>query len=314
MPFWIKEQRFVGNDSDNSLKGLVSLTNIPDLLQFLSLSGKQGVLKLHGNSMKVDGVVRIEDGILCHVSTARYTGLRALREIISLEDGSFMFTPGESSLDSNLDMPVQFAVMEAVRLNDEEGNGASVRRKEPAEGFDLFALGDDDINWDEDAFSLDEPPLAPKTITTGEASALPETKTASTPNIERNDTAQERSVHMPRRDSTEILSDLLKVPGVDAVVVSGRDGFIIESAGSSSRISIDDLGATIALTINGIEDMGSELEVGRFGDLFIEYGKAVILCKPIGDAVAAIIAPDASKLGIIRHKSKKLFEELTELF
>ena len=119
---------------------------------------------------------------------------------------------------------------------------------------------------------------------------------------------------LSERDSTTVLNDLLMVPGVDAVVVAGRDGFVIESAGNSNRINIDELGAALAHAINAVEEMGNELKVNVFQDLFIEYGKAVIMCKPVGDAIAAVIAPDASKLGIVRHKSKKYFEELGLLF
>lgn len=126
----------------------------------------------------------------------------------------------------------------------------------------------------------------------------------------------ERSSEMTKieRDSAEIMNDLLGIPGVDAVVVIGRDGFVIESAGSSTRVNIDELGASLAHSINGIEEMGSELKVEKFQDMFIEYGRAVILCKPVGDAVAAVVTPDASKLGIIRHKTKKYFEELAQSF
>jgi predicted regulator of Ras-like GTPase activity (Roadblock/LC7/MglB family) len=116
------------------------------------------------------------------------------------------------------------------------------------------------------------------------------------------------------RTSAQILEDLLKVPGIDAVVVAGRDGFVIESAGSTNRLSIDSLGAALAHAVNSIEEMGSELRIDRYQDLFIEYGRAVILCRPVGDAVAALVAPDASKLGIIRHKAKPLFEELVHYF
>lgn len=127
---------------------------------------------------------------------------------------------------------------------------------------------------------------------------------------------EERSTIMatPERDSTSVMGDLLLIPGIDAVVIVGRDGFVIESAGHSSRINTDELGAALAHATNAIEEMGTELKVNAFQDLFIEYGKAVIMCKPIGDAIAAVIAPDASKLGIIRHKSKKFFEELALLF
>lgn len=126
----------------------------------------------------------------------------------------------------------------------------------------------------------------------------------------------ERSEKMSNidRDSTEVLNDLLAVPGIDAVVVIGRDGFVIESAGSSNRVNIDELGASLAHAVNGIEEMGGELKVEKFQDMFIEYGRSVIICKPVGDAVAAIITPDASKLGIIRHKTKKYFEELAQSF
>jgi predicted regulator of Ras-like GTPase activity (Roadblock/LC7/MglB family) len=129
-------------------------------------------------------------------------------------------------------------------------------------------------------------------------------------------TNDERSSEMSRteRDSAEVMNDLLGIPGIDAVVVIGRDGFVIESAGSSTRVNIDELGASLAHAVNGIEEMGSELKVEKFQDMFIEYGRAVILCKPVGDAVAAVITPDASKLGIIRHKTKKHFEELAQSF
>lgn len=117
-----------------------------------------------------------------------------------------------------------------------------------------------------------------------------------------------------QRDSTAVMHDLLLIPGIDAVVVVGRDGFVIETAGNSNRVNIDELGASLAHATNAVEEMGSELKISLFQDLFIEYGKAVIMCRPVGDAIAAIIAPDASKLGIIRHKTKKYFEELGQLF
>jgi predicted regulator of Ras-like GTPase activity (Roadblock/LC7/MglB family) len=131
-----------------------------------------------------------------------------------------------------------------------------------------------------------------------------------------NKAESERSNEMQQagRNSTDVLNDLLEISGIDAVVVIGRDGFVIESAGSSVRVNIDELGASLAHAINGIEEMGSELNVNAFQDMFVEYGKAVILCKPVGGAVAAVVTPDASKLGIIRHKTKKLFEELALSF
>ncbi|HNX49847.1 MAG TPA: DUF4388 domain-containing protein [Thermoanaerobaculaceae bacterium] len=126
----------------------------------------------------------------------------------------------------------------------------------------------------------------------------------------------ERSSDMPQgsRTSTDVLEELLKVPGVTAAVVVGRDGFVIESAGGGAALSLDDLGAALANAINGIEEMGTELKVSKFQDLFVEYGRAVIMCRPIGDAIIAVTAPDASKLGIIRHKAKPLIDDLANFF
>ncbi len=130
---------------------------------------------------------------------------------------------------------------------------------------------------------------------------------------ERGEAQGSEEMAQPIRESTDILDDLLKIPDVSAAVVVGRDGFIIESSGGSN-LSADSLGASLAHAINGLEEMGAELEVDGFEDLFVAFGKAVILCRPAGDAVVAVVAPDASKLGIIRHKAKKLIEELADFF
>lgn len=127
---------------------------------------------------------------------------------------------------------------------------------------------------------------------------------------------EERGVDMEPagRGATEVMNDLLGIPGIEAVVIVGRDGFVIDSTGSSLQVNIDVLGASLAHAVNGIKEMGSELNIDQFQDLFIEYGRAVIMCKPVGDAIAAVVTPDASKLGIIRYKTKKLFQELGRSF
>ncbi len=116
------------------------------------------------------------------------------------------------------------------------------------------------------------------------------------------------------RNTTAILKDVCEIPGLEAAVVVGRDGFVIESEGSSEEIELDMLGACLATAVNGIEDMGREMEVNRMQDLFIEYGDATIICRPIGDAIVALVAPDASKLGIIRYKIKGFAKELASYF
>lgn len=252
-------------DMNPFFKGSLSLTNITDLIQFLTSSYKSGMIHLTKHPEGTEGKIFFMAGMLTSVTTDDLTGLDALSDIFTWHQGEFQFNPDVTSIEKNVGFSVQHAIMEAAVLHDQRRSDAKKRS---------------------------------------------EAKGTTT------DTLEERSIEMAlsERDSTTVLNDLLMVPGIDAVVVVGRDGFVIESTGNSSRVNIDELGAALAHACNAIEEMGSELKVNQFQDMFIEYGKAVIMCKPIGDAIAAVIAPDASKLGIIRHKSKKYFEELAVLF
>lgn len=258
------------NNANNMtfLKGSLSLTNVTDLLQFLSSSYKSGMLQLLKQPGDEQGKIFFVNGEVIHVASDYTAGLEGFADILAWENGTFHFHPDAVPPEINVGLTIQHAIMEAAVLLDER-----TAKKRQIE-----------IN--------------------------PITHNATnTVNEERG-----RDMLKNERDSAEVMNDLLGIPGIDAVVVIGRDGFVIESAGSSTRVNIDELGASLAHAVNGIEEMGSELKVDKFQDMFIEYGRAVILCKPVGDAVAAVITPDASKLGIIRHKTKKHFEELAQSF
>jgi predicted regulator of Ras-like GTPase activity (Roadblock/LC7/MglB family) len=114
------------------------------------------------------------------------------------------------------------------------------------------------------------------------------------------------------RTSTDVLQEISEIKGVNAVVVVGRDGFVIESVGHMPNANLDVLGAAIATAIHGIAEMGTELNVGSFADLFVTFKSAMIMCFPVGDAICGIAGEDASALGLIRHKTHKLIPELEQ--
>ena len=252
------------NESENLLKGSLALTNITDLLQFLSASYKSGMIRLLRQPGGEEGKIFFLAGELVNVMSVDANGLEGFADLLSWEQGSFQFYPDVVAPEKNIGLSIQHAIIQAAILLD-------------------------NMTADDDRYKKKDKETAEKKLTV------------------------ERSTEM-ERDSTSVMNDLLTVPGIDAVVVIGRDGFVIESAGNSNRVNIDELGASLAHAVNGIEEMGNELKINLFQDMFVEYGKAVIMCKPVGDAVAAVIAPDASKLGIIRHKTKKYFEELAHSF
>ena len=125
--------------------------------------------------------------------------------------------------------------------------------------------------------------------------------------------AQGRTSANPGRSSTDILKEISDIKGVNAVVVVGRDGFVIESVGHMPNANLDVLGASIASSINGIVELGTELNVGNFSDMFVTFKGAMIMCFPVGDAICGIAGEDASTLGLIRHKTHKLVPELEML-
>jgi predicted regulator of Ras-like GTPase activity (Roadblock/LC7/MglB family) len=286
----------VGRQLGVDLQGNLALTNVADLLQFLHASRMTGILQLSRGIGGKKARVHFELGDLASAEAGDLVDINALVEILGWDKGTFAFSPCSTGNEHTNAQPMQYALMEAVRRRDEV-----VRQREQASP------------------DLDEKGLAPTwepipSTAAGGAAHFPRPEPTekggnAAPAVERSDEMAQGT-----RTSAQILEDLLKVPGIDAVVVAGRDGFVIESAGSTNRLSIDSLGAALAHAVNSIEEMGSELRIDRYQDLFIEYGRAVILCRPVGDAVAALVAPDASKLGIIRHKAKPLFEELVHYF
>lgn len=251
-----------------------------------------------------------------------------------LNSSTLTGNPEDNGLHGSLSLTNITDLLQFLAASAKSGAIRIIREPENDEGMIYFAKGEvlsartgektgiqsfaTMMNWEKGTFYF-LPGIAPLETSIGlpvqhailEAIVLLENKANSFSPITEQE-IEEGSTHMEQepRESTEVMNNLLEISGIDAVVVVGRDGFVIESTGSSARINIDELGASLAHAINGIEEMGTELNINSFQDMFIEYGSAVIMCKPVGDAIAAIVTPDASKLGIIRHKTKKLFQEL----
>ena len=173
------------------------------------------------------------------------------------------------------------------------------------------------LTWEEGVFSLEtgvDPPA--HTIHAPWSALLVEGLQRR--DEERQDTlqAQEemRKDNMASRTTTDILNDFLGVPGISTAVVVGRDGFVIEAAGGTRSIGLDALGASLANAVNSIERMGKELQIDTYQDLFVQHKGAVIISRPVGDAIIALVTPDASQLGIVRHMIKPLVTELASYF
>jgi predicted regulator of Ras-like GTPase activity (Roadblock/LC7/MglB family) len=263
------------NKKVDSMKGSLASTSVADLIQFLNSGGRTGEFVAKRTPDGLEARLYFIAGNLVHVTAGTEEGMPALREVAQWRHGAFRFTSDVLSPRTTLEMSVQHALIEALRLEDESRNLTAVL-EDPS-----------DIDLDLDIESA------------------PDSRTESTDANQRRNTM---------RSSTDVLEDCLKIPGISSAVVIGRDGFLIEAAGGSNNVNLETLGASLAHAVNGVEEMGNELQVAAFQDLFVEYGRAVIICRPVSGAIIAIVAPDASKLGIIRHKINPLVEELANFF
>jgi uncharacterized protein len=109
----------------------------------------------------------------------------------------------------------------------------------------------------------------------------------------------------------ETLSDLIKVEGINAAVVVGRDGFVINGVSNGSAMDIEAVGAVISTGIGTAEIMGKELKVGAMSQGMLEYNNGIIVMGFLGkDAVLACVADSNANLGNVRYQIKKRSPEI----
>src|SRR2546430_16885193 len=86
-----------------------------------------------------------------------------------------------------------------------------------------------------------------------------------------------------------ILEALLKVEGVTAAMVVGRDGFAIEAV-SSGSVETDSVAAIAASSVTAAEAMGETLKLGAMGTILLEYELGPVAVTPAGpDALVAVV-------------------------
>jgi predicted regulator of Ras-like GTPase activity (Roadblock/LC7/MglB family) len=107
-----------------------------------------------------------------------------------------------------------------------------------------------------------------------------------------------------------LLEEFLKVEGVSAAVVVGRDGFVIESA-VSGKVDIEALGAMASTGLGTAEAMGTTLGKGELSQMLVELEKGPIILSPLStDELIAIVADSSSNVGRIRYELKKNKERI----
>ncbi|MFH0926781.1 MAG: roadblock/LC7 domain-containing protein [bacterium] len=110
----------------------------------------------------------------------------------------------------------------------------------------------------------------------------------------------------------EILGELLKIDGVRAAIVVGRDGFTIESV-TVAGMDIDAVGAVLSSNMGPAEVMGNNLQLGELTQNMVEYKSGNIVLSILGtDAILGVVADTRANLGVLRYTIKKISKELEQ--
>ncbi len=104
----------------------------------------------------------------------------------------------------------------------------------------------------------------------------------------------------------DVLTDLAKVEGVVAVLVVGRDGFVVEGMASEESVDLEAVGAIVASNIAAADSMGREMVRGGIRNLLLEYDDGPVAIGPAGpDAMLVVVGGREANLGRIRLEMRR---------
>lgn len=116
------------DESSIPMSGNTSLISLPQLLDFLGISQRDAVIRLHEGR----GSVFLKGGLVLHASHQSAgevsSGLAALSKLISLTDCDFRVEEFTRPQRNTINLPVPGAVSEAARQADEHGRDRAVIR------------------------------------------------------------------------------------------------------------------------------------------------------------------------------------------
>jgi len=106
----------------------------------------------------------------------------------------------------------------------------------------------------------------------------------------------------------DVVQALARRPGVDAVLVVGRDGIQID-AHTGDGVDSDNVAALLPAIINGCNQLGAFGGRGDFGTGVLEYGRGLAVVSVLtGDALLVVLVrPETNVGGLLydlrRHRS-----------
>jgi len=107
------------------------------------------------------------------------------------------------------------------------------------------------------------------------------------------------------------LESLAGTPGVRFVVLTDREGFLIETAGDLAPEADEVAGALASCLAEASDGIGRELGQGQLIGTILEYEAGTLLLHSVGPAaLLAVLVRDQGALGKVRYYVRKIVPEL----
>lgn len=107
------------------------------------------------------------------------------------------------------------------------------------------------------------------------------------------------------------LQALAGTPGIRFVVLTDREGFLIETAGDLAPDADEVAGALASCLAEASDGIGRELGQGRLVGTILEYESGTLLLHGVGpSALLAVLVGDQGALGKVRYYVRKAVPEL----
>ena len=123
-----------------------------------------------------------------------------------------------------------------------------------------------------------------------------------------SDAAPARSLGLKQR-----LEGLAATPGVRFVVLTDREGFLIEAAGDLPPEADEVTSALASCLAEASDGIGRELGQGPLLGTILEYEASILLLQAVGpSALLAVLVGDPGALGKVRYYVRKAVPELAQ--
>ncbi len=246
---------------------------LPAFLQLITMERKTCTLKV--TSQGLTGFLCFQEGTLMDAQTRTTRGEEAAYDIVSWDDVAIEITSICKTQTNQIGKSLNYVLMEALRRKDEKQS----KTKQPPPGAAAVET-------------------APQTT----ATEIPRATGGGANGVTKQ---EDRMVALK-----QVLQEFTKLPGVNAICLVGRDGFLLDSV-AQAGIDSEMVGAIASSGFGASESMGKQLGKGLMMMSMIEFENGPVMFSPVGeDSLLVIIADKDANLGMVRLKLKKHSHEL----